>query len=126
MRKLFLLSGIVVMLALAGCGQKTTPAVQAVEGYYQAMVDRDDPRFIGYTCADWEEQALLEFDSFQGVDTQLDSFSCKETGKDGDVTLVRCVGKILATYGNEKMDFPLDERVHRVVNEAGDLRVCGY
>ena len=114
------------LIALAGCQGGKSGAVQTVENYYQALVERDDVRFASYTCAAWEESALLEYDSFAGVEIALDGLSCQETGQEGDATLVTCEGKIAATYGNEQMDFPLGDRLHRLVNEGGDWRVCGY
>ena len=57
---------------------------------------------------------------------EMQGFSCKETGKEGDSSLVRCDGKIVATYGSEKMDFPIADRVHRVQNTGGSWKVCGY
>jgi hypothetical protein len=125
MRTITLISLLAVLL-LAACQSQPGGAVQAVEEYYQALVDRDDARFTGYTCAAWEEQALLEFDSFAGVKIKLEGLNCEEAGTEGNETLVACSGKIAATYGSEQMDFPLDGRMHRVVNENGDWRVCGY
>ena len=125
MRKIFYIL-ILGSIVLAACQGGKSGAVQTVENYYQAMVERDDARFASYTCAAWEEQALLEYDSFAGVEISLDGPSCQETGQEGDATLVSCEWKIAATYGSEQMDFPLDERLHRLVNEGGDWRVCGY
>lgn len=126
MRKLIFLLTFSALL-LAACSGGPSPAVTAVERYYQALVEKNDEQLTQSTCADWEEQALLEFDSFQGVEIELDNaFSCAETGKEGDATLVTCTGKLIASYGNEKMDFPLGDRVHKVQNEGGDWRVCGY
>lgn len=125
MRKNFLIF-ILGAIVLAACQGGKSSAVQSVENYYQAMVERDDARFASYTCAAWEEQALLEYDSFAGVEISLDGLNCQETGQEGDAILVTCEGKIAATYGSEQMDFPLDDRLHRLVNEGGDWRVCGY
>jgi hypothetical protein len=117
---------LALVLVLAGCGSQKSEPVQAVENYYQAITTRDEDLFINSTCADWEEQGRVEFDSFQGVTSTLEDFSCQETGKEGDAALVTCTGKIAASYENEKLDFPLADRVHTVKNEAGDWRVCGY
>jgi hypothetical protein len=125
MRKLLLLV-IIACLGLTACGDRSSGAVQAVDGYYRALVDRDENRLITYTCAEWEDMALLEYDSFQGVAVELDGPSCQQAGQDGDMTLVECSGKIVATYNNEKQDFSLSGRVHRMVQEGGDWRVCGY
>ncbi len=125
-RLLFLL--VAAALALAGCagaGGKN-PAAQAVQGYYQAIVAQNPDKLASYTCSGFEDTARVELDSFQGVKTELQDLNCQEAGKDGDFTLVKCTGKIVATYGNEKMDFPIAERVHRVQQEGGDWRVCGY
>ena len=123
-------NAILILLAfaflLSACSDGASGAAGAVEGYYRNMVGKYDERFVAGTCAEWEESALLEFDSFGGVTTELEGFSCRETGTEGDFTLVQCDGKIVASYGNEKMDFPLAERVHKVRSEGGDWRVCGY
>jgi hypothetical protein len=125
MRKILFLLMLGSMI-FSACQGGQNGAAQAVEDYYQAMVERDEARYTGFTCTDWEEQALLEYDSFSGVEIALDGLSCQETGADGDTAQVTCAGQIVATYGNEQMDFPLADRVHSVVNENGDWRVCGY
>ena len=122
---LFTLAMIFILAGCAGSGGKSG-AVSAVETYYQAIVSQDDTRFTSVTCADYEEMALIELDSFQGVKAELQDFACQETGTQGEFTLVQCQGKIAASYGNEMRDFPLDERVHQVRQEGGDWRVCGY
>ena len=123
-------NAILILLALAfllsACSGGRSEAADVVEGYYRNMVGKYDERFVAATCAEWEEFALLEYDSFGGVTTELEDFSCRETGTEGEFTLVQCDGKIVASYGNELMDFPLADRVHKVRNEGGDWRVCGY
>lgn len=119
---------LLVLTLLTACSSPggASPAVEAVERYYAAIMAKDASRLSTTVCADFENIAQVELDSFQGVQTELQDFTCRETGKEGEFTLVKCDGKILATYGNEVMDFPLAERVHRVKNEGGDWRVCGY
>jgi hypothetical protein len=132
MSRWYLVLALGLVFVLAGCGSKKSGAVQAVENYYQAITNRNEDLFVNSTCADWEEKGRVEYDSFQGVTSTLQDFSCKESGNGGggtaggDATLVTCTGKIVASYGNEKMDFPLSDRVHKVIKEAGDWRVCGY
>jgi uncharacterized protein YceK len=129
MRKYLLLLIIIFAILLSGCGSAnpgSSAAAQAAEGFYRALVERDEDRLVSYTCADYEEMAYLEYDSFQGVATELDGVSCRETGEEDGAALVECSGKIVATYGNEQMDFTLEGRVHRMVNEGGDWRMCGY
>ena len=83
-------------------------------------------QMISLSCADWEQNARLEFDAFAGVQTELGDLQCTSSGKDGDVTLVTCTGEILATYGNEQQNFDLGGIDYRVVQEAGEWRMCGY
>lgn len=116
---------ILILAACSGSGGKSG-AVSAVETYYRSIVEQDADQMSGVACADYEFDALLELDSFQGVKAELQDFSCQETGAEGEFTLVQCQGKIAASYGNEVRDFPLDDRVHKVKQEGGDWRVCGY
>jgi hypothetical protein len=124
------------LAALAGCAKASSP-VSPVEKYYQAILQQNADQVKSITCASFQETALAELDSFQGVKTELQGFSCQASGttvgagaqdsagKEGDSALVKCSGKIVATYGSEKMDFPLAERVHQVVNENGTWKLCG-
>jgi len=73
----------------------------------------------------WEDDALLELDSFQAVTTKLDGLACQQTGTDGDTSLVLCKGKIVATYNNEDQDLDLSVRTYQVVQQDGDWLVCG-
>jgi hypothetical protein len=59
-----------VAVALSGCAQPLGPA-DRVEAYYQAIVDQDRDRFINLICADFEREAMLEFDSFGTVELNL-------------------------------------------------------
>jgi hypothetical protein len=117
---------ILLVFILMSCQKAGSGAVTAVEQYYLAVVQEDPNLLSSIVCSDFEEEARLELDSFQGVKIELTDFGCSESDRNGTETLVKCTGKIEASYGNEVMDFPLDSRVHKVINQAGDWFVCGY
>jgi hypothetical protein len=120
----FVLIGSVI-LALAACSQQDAPA-QAIEAYLQALVDKDADRLVTLSCADWEEQATMEVDSFEAVSATLKDANCQTSGQEGDATLVTCTGSIVATYNDEQQELGLDRQVYRVVSEGGEWRMCGY
>jgi hypothetical protein len=121
---LVLLAGLV--LTACGGGEGKSAAVQAMEAYMQAFNAKDYDTIAPLTCKDWELQAFLEIDSFQGVETQLQDMVCSDTGTDGDKTLVQCTGKIIASYGNEKQEFDMSLRTYELIKQSGNWLVCGY
>ena len=128
MRKFFLILIVVIVgnLFLSACASKSNNApAKAVEAYLNALVTKDSDRLTTLSCADWEDDALLELDSFQAVTTKLDGVACTQTGTDGDTALVLCKGKIIATYNNEDQELDLSVRTYQVVQEGGDWLVCG-
>lgn len=127
-RSIQFILALLLVTVLAGCaGQgQGASAPKAVEDYLQALVAQDSERLATLSCADWEESALLELDSFQGVTARVEQPACTQSGSDGDAALVTCQGKIVATYGNEDQELPLNARTYRVVQEGGEWRVCGY
>ena len=123
-RAIFL--GFVLAFLLSACGQAGNGAVGATENYVNALVNKDASRLSALSCAAWEPNAQMELDSFQAIATRLDGLSCAVTGMDQDTTLVKCQGKILATYNNEDQKFDLSVRTYQVVNQGGEFLVCGY
>jgi len=117
-----------VTLVLTACGGDNAgeQAATAVQTYLQALVDKDADTLASVSCADWEDDATLELDSFQAVETRLDNVTCQASGTEGDSTLVQCSGSIIATYNNEDMALDLGARTYVVANEGGEYRVCGY
>lgn len=128
MRKVLviLLMMFIATLFLSACGSQNNDApAKAVEDYLNALVSKDSDRLTTLSCGDWEDDALLELDSFQAVTTKLDGLACSQTGTDGDTALVLCKGKIIATYNNEDQELDLSVRTYQVVQESGDWLVCG-
>ena len=129
MRKLALLVFVISLLALplSGCGGKTSdPASKAVQDYLNALVSKDSNKLSALSCADWEQNALMELDSLQAVKTRLDGVSCQTAGSSGTTTQVKCQGRILATYNGEDQALDISARTYQVVQQGGDYLVCGY
>ncbi len=99
---------------------------KAVETYLTALVNQDVNRLTTASCKAWEEKARLEADSFQAVKAKLDGMVCTKAGDEGASAKVTCTGKIIATYGNEDQEIPLDRRAYLVSQEGGEWRMCGY
>ena len=117
----------ILMLLLSSCsGKSVDPASKAVEDYVNALVNKDSTKLSALSCADWETNALLEFDSFQAVTTRLSGLTCKTIGSEGATSQVSCQGKILATYNGEDQSFDLSARTYQVIQQGGEYLVCGY
>jgi hypothetical protein len=118
---LFILS---CTLILSACGQNG--AVSATENYIHALVDKDASRLSALSCADWEPSAQMELDSFQSIVVRLDGLACTAASTENGATLVKCQGKIIATYNNEDEEFDLSLRSYRIINQGGEFLMCGY
>jgi len=118
--------GVLTIILLTSCGEAPVNAAEAVESYYQAMVEKDLNGMINASCADWEEQANLEYNSFSAVDLTLEDLACQEEGEDNDFRLVSCSGTLVANYGAEVLNIDIAGRIFRVKNEEGEWRMCGY
>ena len=117
---------ILATLALTACASNNDSApAKAVEDYLNALVAKDADRLSTLSCGDWEDDALLELDSFQAVNTRLEDVACEQTGTDGSTALVLCNGKIIATYDTEDQELDLSVRTYQVVQEDGEWLVCG-
>lgn len=125
MRK-FLLILFAANILLAACSSSNSDApAKAVENYLNALVAKDAERLPTLVCGDWEDDALIELDSFQAVTASLENVSCNQTGTDGDTALVNCAGDIVASYNGEDQRLDLSVRTYQVVQEGGDWLVCG-
>ena len=125
-RLLLILCTMLAALSLSACASSNDNApAKAVENYLTALVDKDANRLTTLSCGEWEEDALLELDSFQAVTARLEGLACEQTGTDGDAALVLCNGKIVATYNEEDQELDLSVRTYQVVQEGGEWLICG-
>ncbi len=117
-----------MVVVLTACSQSSNSkdAARNVETYLQALVDRDLNQMIAASCAEWESQARQEFNSFSAVSLTLQDLNCFPSGESDGFTHVNCEGSIVANYGAELLEIDIAERTFQVIEEGGDLRMCGY
>jgi len=127
LRKILLILFIVLTasLLLVACAPSADAPPKAVENYLNALVEKDADRLSTLVCGDWEEDALIELDSFQAVTARLEDAACTQTGTDGEIALVDCTGSIIASYNDEDQELDLSVRTYQVTQESGDWLVCG-
>jgi hypothetical protein len=111
---------------LSACGASDSNASTTVEGYITALASKDEAALISNSCAEWEDDALLELDSLALVEVSLaDGIACEEVGSDDDKTLVNCTGKLQMSYGGEPQELDFSKLTYEVVYENGNWLVCG-
>ena len=118
-----LMAGMAV--GLAACSAAGSPA-DAIQGYLQALVAKDEVAAANLSCSDWEAQARAEALSFDAVQVRLDAVSCQAPDVSGDLATVTCEGKILANYGAEDQEIDLSGRAYQAVRQNGEWLMCGY
>ena len=101
-------------------------AVRTVEQYLQGLVEHNSNLVSNLSCSAWEQEALMEVDSFQLVSVSLQDVNCRAVGEDPEGITVNCSGAIVTSYNNELMHIALDQRNFLVKQENGDGFVCGY
>jgi len=124
--KTTVLTVFLLLIALSACTSRNTAPEQAVEAYLTAIVEADLDKITTVSCAEWEEDAWLELDSFQGVEASLIDMQCIQSGSDGDTALVTCSGNFLTSYDGEAMEIDLSTRQYELVQQSGEWLVCGY
>jgi hypothetical protein len=119
---------LITAAILGGCGGagQGSGAAGTVENYLQALANRDLNQVVSASCAEWEPQARVEYDSFAAVKLELKDLSCQETGQAQPYTLVGCSGTIIANYGAEDLQIDVAGQTFQVIQEGGEWRVCGY
>jgi hypothetical protein len=121
-----LVGGLLFLIILTACSTRNTQPEQAVEAYLNAIVEAKIDKITTVSCAEWEEDAWLELDSFQGVEVSLVDMQCTQSGTDGDTALVTCSGHFLTSYDGEAMEIDLSTREYELVQQGGEWLVCGY
>ena len=113
-----MLLGCLLLAACTSSGD-SDPA-QTVEQYLQAKVASDEEAMRPLLCSAMEADLTREASSFAGLGARLENMTCT---RDGESNTVTCTGAIVATYGTEESEFPLES--YSVVQEDGAWKWCG-
>ena len=129
-KRFALLTLIVLILAACGGNPANTPAapatatsvdsVKMIVKYLQAKITGDEQTIRSLLCAAMEKNLQQEATTFLGTSgVKFDNMACMADG----AGKVKCQGKIIADYGQEKNEFPLG--TYTVVQEDGEWKYCG-
>lgn len=116
---------LIASISLTACSGSADPAVN-IERYIRALTDKEPELMINHSCATWEADARMEYDSFATVETRLEGLSCETISNDGNTARIQCKGAIIATYGDEDQELNLANNLYLAILEGGDWRMCGY
>ncbi len=122
---LFLFILLSIILVACASPSANAGASQAVENYLTALAAKEQAPLITNVCADWEDDALIELDSFALLELTLDNMACTESGNDGNTTLVNCTGTMQMSYNGEPQQLDLSTRTYEVINQNGEWLICG-
>jgi hypothetical protein len=115
------LAALFLFSLLAACDQSMSDPAVSVERYLTAKATGDRQILQRLLCSAMQDEIEREVRSFSGVSqAHLEGMDCR---KDGDGSIVRCRGKIVAAYGTERSEFPLG--AYRVTWEDGEWKWCG-
>jgi len=117
---------LIISIILIGCSSDNGDATIAIEAYIQALSDRDTNKVSNLSCADWEQNALVEADSFTSVGSAVENLACIEDGEEGSDRIISCTGTLVLDYNGEAQQIDLSKRTYIARLEDGEWRMCGY
>ncbi|MDO9122641.1 MAG: hypothetical protein Q7U31_12690 [Anaerolineaceae bacterium] len=123
--RIILITTILAALLLSACTQKADLPAAAIEAYWKALASKDNAAVSSLSCAEYEAIAVSTMDSFLSVDLELSDLICSSTNNTGDKADVTCTGSLTASYGAEKFDFDLSNKIFIATNSTGDWLMCG-
>jgi len=118
--------GMLISFILIACNSGQHDASKAIEAYIHALSNKDSVQISNLSCADWEQNALLEVDSLTAVGSKVENLTCEQTGQDGANTYVSCTGVLSLDYNGEVQQIDLSTRTYIARQEDGEWRMCGY
>jgi hypothetical protein len=121
-----LVGSLLFLIILTAFSTRNTKPEKVVEAYLNAIVEAKIDKITTVSCAEWEESAWLELDSFQGVEVSLVDMQCAQSGTDGDTAMDSGSGNFLTSYDGEAMEIDLSTREYELVQQGGEWLVCGY
>jgi hypothetical protein len=122
MRRLFIIM-VGLMLLMTACAPSDSDPSTAMMSYLQARTEADATKMQSLSCAEWEDQAAIQAQSFRAMNAELQDVSCTTGGQDGEFTLVSCEGEIITSYNGENRAWELGS--YRMKQENGEWKMCG-
>jgi len=117
---------ILFAILFASCSGGEDGATQAIESYIHALGNKDSVQISNYSCADWEQNALIEVDSLTAVGSKVENLECKQSGQESENVFVTCTGLLALDYDGEAQQIDLSTRTYIALQEGGEWRMCGY
>ena len=118
--------GVLFAILLISCSTEKNGPTKAIEAYIQALSNKDSVQITTLSCADWEQNALIEVDSLTSVGSKVENLKCEQDGQEGDDILVSCTGALVLDYNGEAQQIDLSSRTYIARNDSGEWRMCGY
>lgn len=120
---LFVFFFVFMVTACAEEAESADPA-DTIETYIKARIEGNADKMRAVSCADWENQALIQADSFKALNPEIEGMVCRRLDRrEGEFTLVGCEGKIVTTYNGETREWPLG--TYRLIQEDEEWKMCG-
>jgi len=113
-------------ILLAGCNSENTGAENVIKAYIQALSEKDSDQISILSCADWEQNAIIEVDSFTNIGSQLKNLECNQIGQEAGDVFVSCTGVLQLDYDGEDQQIDLSDRTYIARQDGDDWRMCGY
>jgi hypothetical protein len=121
-----LIFGILCIVFLVSCKSEKDSAKNAIESYILALSNKDSAQISNLSCADWEQNALMEVDSLTAVGSTVENLACVESAQENDLMFVTCSGSLVLDYNGEAQQIDLSNRTYIARKEDGEWRMCGY
>ena len=118
------------LMLFSGCATTQSDEIapaKAIEKYLEARISKDSEAFTGTYCADFEFDALTEFDSFGAVEATLESMMCVTQNISEDEATIDCSGTMEVVYdGETNNSLDLGRFEYTAILEDDEWKMCGY
>lgn len=119
--RLHILLFLSIVSLLSGCA--SDDPTTTVQAYLEARVEADAVQMQQLACADFEDQARLQAESFRALNAELQDVSCETVSQTDSEATVRCDGQIVTSYDGENREFPL--KMYSLVQSRAGWLMCG-
>lgn len=115
---------VLILTACSGGGGGSSPE-KSVEEYLRTRTTGDENKIVALACKARESDARNEAASFGAMSPVIENISCTAGEKEGEFTIVSCVGKMVTTYAGESRNWDLGARQYKSLQEDGAWKYCG-